>query len=169
AQKDGVTASIRDLFTRAAERITISEEMRQEYAQRYGVDSHVLHNGAAATLFGLARPSRSDDEFVVRYLGSLLPAQHFGAIEDIAAAVRHLANAGKRIRFELCGAAWTRQHAETVIDGRSVTYRGEVGRTEGFELLVSADLLVIPVSFDAAAFPKNRLSFPTKLAEYLAS
>jgi hypothetical protein len=49
-QKGGVSATIGQLLAGAAARISISEEMRQEYSDRYGVDSHVLHNGAADDL-----------------------------------------------------------------------------------------------------------------------
>ena len=103
------------------------------------------------------------------YLGSIVPGQHFSAIEDIAAAVVELAGAGVPVRFEIWGGSWTRQHAETLTDGRAVVYCGRRRQADGFALLKSADLLVIPVSFDAAAFAKNRLSLPTKLAECLAS
>ena len=169
-QRGGVSASTQELLKGAAARISISEEMRQEYANRYGVDSHVLHNGAADDLFADPDPvDRRDDAFVVRYLGSIVPGQHFSAIEDIAAAVITLADAGVPVRFEIWGGSWTQQHAETLTDGRAVVYRGAVGKADGFALLKSADLLVIPVSFDEAAFSKNRLSLPTKLAECLAS
>ena len=169
-QKGGVSASIGQLLAGAAARISISEEMRQEYALRYGIDSHVLHNGAADDLFAEPGPANNRDEcFVVRYLGSIVPGQHFSAIEDIAAAVIRLADAGVPVRFEIWGGCWTRQHAETLTDNRAVVYCGAIGKSDGFALLKSADLLVVPVSFDAASFPKNRLSLPTKLAECLAS
>jgi glycosyltransferase involved in cell wall biosynthesis len=169
-QRGGVSASTKELLAGAAARISISEEMRQEYAHRYGVDSHVLHNGAADDLF--AEPGPTDcrhDSFVVRYLGSIVPGQHFSAIEDIAAAVIRLADAGVPVQFEIWGGSWTEQHAKKLTDGRAVVYCGAIGKAGGFELLKSADLLVIPVSFEGASFPKNRLSLPTKLAECLAS
>ena len=169
-EKGGAKASIAELLAGADVRVSISEEMRQEYAQRYGVDSHVLHNGASEDLFAAAgAPEPRDGEFVVRYLGSIVPGQHFAAIEDIAAAVRRLVAAGVPVRFEMWGGSWTRQHAESLVDGRSVVYCGAIGQAEGYALLKSADLLTIPVSFDAQAFAKNRLSLPTKLAECLAS
>jgi glycosyltransferase involved in cell wall biosynthesis len=169
-QRGGVSATTKELLAGASARISISEEMRQEYARRYGIDSHVLHNGAADDLFADPGPAdRRDDDFVVRYLGSVVPGQHFSAIEDIAAAVIKLADAGVPVRFEIWGGSWTQQHAETLTDGRAVVYCGAVGKAHGFALLKSADLLVIPVSFDDASFAKNRLSLPTKLAECLAS
>jgi len=166
----GARTSVAELMMTADVRVSISEEMRQEYAARYGVDSHVLHNGASEELFAPAAiPDARGDDFVIRYLGSIVPGQHFGAIEDVAAAVRSLAAAGLKVRFEIWGGSWTRQHAETLVDGRAVVYCGGIGQAEGFTLLKTADLLVIPVSFDAASFAKNRLSLPTKLAECLAS
>ena len=168
--KGGVSANIGELLAAAAARISISEEMRQEYALRYGIDSHVLHNGAADDLF--AEPALTDcrdDCFVVRYLGSIVPGHHFGAIEDVAAAVRNLAEAGLPVRFELCGGHWTQEHARTLTDDLSVVYLGEMGKADGFELLKTADLLVVPVSFDRTSFSKIRLSLPTKLVECLAS
>jgi glycosyltransferase involved in cell wall biosynthesis len=169
-ERGGATTSIADLLARADVRVCISEEMRQEYAKRYGVDSHVLHNGASEDLFApAAAAEQRDTEFVIRYLGSIVPSQHFSAIEDIAAAVRSLAGAGLPVRFEIWGGSWTQQHAEKLTDGRAVVYRGVIGQAEGFALLKSADLLTIPISFDAVSFSKNRLSLPTKLAECLAS
>jgi hypothetical protein len=169
-QKGGVSASIGQLLAGAAARISISEEMRQEYVRRYGLESHVLHNGAADDLFSPPAPThRRHEDFVVRYLGSIVPGHHLNAIEDVASAVRNLARAGLPVRFELCGGHWTREHAQALTDGRAVVYLGEIGKADGFELLKTADLLVIPVSFDAASFSKIRLSLPTKLAECLAS
>ena len=84
----------------------------------------MLHNGAAEALFEPWRDRVDRDTFVVRYLGSVLPGHHFGAIEDIAVAVRALAAGGMNVRFEICGGLWTRHHAETLADGRAVVYRG---------------------------------------------
>ena len=44
-----------------------------------------------------------------------------------------------------------------------------MSRDEGYQLIKSADLLVVPVSFDSTGFDDICLSFPTKLPEYLAS
>jgi hypothetical protein len=169
-EKAGVTRDVRSLLGAAARRLSISEEMRVEYLNRYGLDSEVLHNGASEELFEAARPTSDRDcTFVVRYLGSVVPSHHDLAIEDIAAAVRVLAASGLAVRFELCGGSWTRQNAEKMIDGGTVVYRGQVSRAEGFDLLKSASLLLVPVSFDPARFLHVRLSLPTKLTECLAS
>jgi glycosyltransferase involved in cell wall biosynthesis len=169
-QKAGVTREIRSILESAARRLTISEEMRAEFASRYDVTSDVLHNGASEALFAdVRRPDDRDGTFVVRYLGSVVPGHHDHAIEDIAEAVRALAASGLAIRFELCGARWTSEHAERLADGVTVVYRGEISKAAGVDLLKSASLLVVPVSFDPARFTHVRLSLPTKLTECLAS
>lgn len=162
----------RDLMADAACRLAISHEMKLEYEQRYGLGFGVLHNGAADNLFANERQavsSANHTPFTIRYLGSILPSHQFNAIEDIAAAVKQLSASGVPIVFEMCGGEWTKEHALPLTDGQSVVYRGAVDREQGFALLKAADLLIIPVSFSPDEFSFVRLSYPTKLPEYLAS
>lgn len=162
----------RDLMADATCRLAISHEMKLEYEKRYGLEFGVLHNGAADDLFAgevQASPSGDHAPFTIRYLGSILPSHQFNAIEDIAAAVKQLNTAGMPIVFEMCGGEWTKEHALPLTDGQSVLYRGAVDREQGFALLKGADLLIIPVSFSPEEFSFVRLSYPTKLPEYLAS
>jgi hypothetical protein len=162
-------ASVQALLEAASSCVVISHEMRAEYASRYGVTCEVLHNGAADELFTRHSRPAADGPFRVRYLGSVIPEHHYHAIEDVGAAVRAAGEAGCAARFELCGGAWTRQHAEHLADGHDVVYRGAVTTSEGVDLLKTADLLVVPVTFDPSAFARVRFSLPTKLAECLAS
>jgi glycosyltransferase involved in cell wall biosynthesis len=166
----GVADDTGTLLRRADARIAISEEMRDEYRTRYGVESDVLHNGAPDALFRRsALPAEHASPFIVRYLGSVVPSHHYDAIEDVGQAVRQMAADGHAVRFEICGSSWTGHHAAPLADGETVLYRGEVSRGEGYELLRTADLLVVPVTFAPGNFERVRFSLPTKLTEYLAS
>ena len=51
----------------------------------------------------------------------------------------------------------------------NVLYKGQVSLDEGIDLLHSADLLVIPLTYDESQLKSYSFSFPTKLAEYLAT
>lgn len=159
---------VRALLAGAAARISISEEMRLAYLARYGLDSRVLHNGASLELLRRRSIDTPGPVFCVRYLGSVLPEHHFNAIEDVAIAVRERLT-DLNVRFEVCGGAYTRHHAQSLADGTRVVYRGAVGPAEAIDLVTTADLLVIPVNFSPEAFNHVRLSLPTKLPEYLAS
>ncbi|MBC7980535.1 MAG: hypothetical protein H7Y36_08235 [Armatimonadetes bacterium] len=161
-------ASVRRILSEAQARIVISEEMRVEYERRYELPFEILHNGAAEEFFEGAEFGMND-ELVVRYLGSVVPNHHFNSIEDIASAVRQFNQSGGKARFEICGGEWTREHGASIADGDAVIYRGAVDRETGRRLLQTADLLVVPVTFDRRDFSSVRFSLPTKVPEYLAS
>lgn len=163
--------SIRKLFESTKTRLVISQEMKAEYESRYGLDFDVLHNGAAEEYFAEGPGDSHADQkvFTIRYLGSILPSHHYHAIEDVSAAVKELNKAEVCARFEICGGEWTKQNALPLVDEPSTVYRGAVSGSEGIDLLLKADLLVLPITFDPAHFEYVRLSLPTKLPEYLAS
>jgi glycosyltransferase involved in cell wall biosynthesis len=158
------------IFQRAGARIAISEEMAIEYRQRYDAPFDVLHNGAADELFSNAGgDTASDGALVVRYIGSLLREQHWHAIEDFVEAVRHVNRNGQRVRFEIYCDKWTGRLAEELADGEHVVYAGFAAKPRNYQLLQSADLLFLPVTFSEEHLERYRFSMPTKLCEYLAS
>jgi glycosyltransferase involved in cell wall biosynthesis len=160
----------RKLFEQADARIVISEEMKSAYESYYQLDFQILHNGAPLDLLSKpAAPSKKNDRLIVRYLGSLVPRHHFNSVEDIAAAAARATESGQPVRFELYGGEWTSRYALSLVDEKTTFYGGAISREEGYELLRSADLLVLPVNFDQAVFDDICLSFPTKLPEYLGS
>lgn len=161
--------SLNMYFAQAALRIAICEDMQIEYQQRYGCSFEVIHNGVAEELFQPLEKTFSEGMLSIRYLGSLEKSGHFSAIEDIASAVKIFNAGGGAARFELLGGERSKDLALSLTDGTQVVYRERVSRQEGFDLLKTADLLVVPISFDEANFEDMRLSFPTKLPEYLAS
>jgi glycosyltransferase involved in cell wall biosynthesis len=165
------TASdIPGIFQRASRRIAISEEMATEYQQRYNAAFDVLHNGASEDLFvDTATDTVRDDTFVVRYIGSLLREQHWHAIEDFVEAVKIVNRGGRRVRFEIYCDKWTKRLAEELADGDQIVYAGFAEKPRNYELLKSADLLLLPVTFSDQFLQGYRFSMPTKLCEYLAS
>ena len=163
-------ADIPGIYRRAAIKIAISEEMAREYQQRYGVPFDVLHNGAADELFtDSPAEGQTDDAIVVRYIGSLLRDQHWEAIEDFAEAVKLLNQTGHKVRFEIYCDKWTADLAKELADGKNVFYSGFAAKPRNYELLKSADLLLLPVTFSDKFLGAYRFSMPTKLCEYLGS
>jgi glycosyltransferase involved in cell wall biosynthesis len=157
------------IYKGAAVRVAISHEMKLEYEKRFGVPFDVLHNGAADELFvDHAWDGAKNDAFVIRYIGSLLRAQHWNSIEDIVEAVHELNRRGISMRFEIYCDQWTKKHALALADGEQVVYSGFAPKPRNYELMRSADLLALPATFsDTLGF--YRFSMPTKLPEYLAS
>jgi glycosyltransferase involved in cell wall biosynthesis len=111
---------------------------------------------------------------VVRYLGSLHPPEYpdsnFGSLSEIARAVRQIRASGADIRMELFGGGErTRRLSGGIACGDAVRYLGAPGREEAASLLASADLLVIPLTFDPAGREATRHCFSAKLPGCLAS
>lgn len=164
----GDADELRRIYAEARVRVAISHEMSQEYEQRYGLPFDVLHNGADDELFD-GEPRGSEDGFVVRYVGSLLRIQHWNAIEDVCEAVKRLNAEGIRARFEIYCDRWTQKHAQALADDKYVFHMGFAAKPGLYELLRSADLLVLPAAFSGTGGYSYNLSMPTKLPEYLAS
>lgn len=163
----GMTRVLRE----AAARIAISGEMKADFEFRFGASFEVIHNGAAAEIFEppTSRRPTNDGQLVLRYVGSLVRAHHWGAMEDVAEAVMLFNERGGRARFEIYGPEWTADLAHELAEFPNVVYAGFAEKPRNYELMKTADLLVLPITFDEEQFRWVRLSMPTKLPEYLAS
>jgi hypothetical protein len=163
--------TIKGIFSRGRVRLAISQEMQEELQKQYDIDFEVLHNGAAEELF-LSPETKplSSGRLTIRFLGGIDKYRHFNAIEDVVEAVKEYNRIKGPILFEIFGGAecW-KDNILSLINGKEIVFGGAPSLTEGYELLKTADLLVIPVTFDKSVFDSIRLSFPTKLPEYLAS
>lgn len=167
---ENVYNDVKAILERAKVCIAISEEMKEEYKNRYGIDFEVLHNGAAEELFLPPKTHEySEDTLIVRYMGSIVRGHHFEAVEDVIEAVKMFNQAGNYVRFEIYGGERTKDAILPLVNNDEIRYKGFVSEEEGRELLKTADLLVIPITFSKQQFSFVRLSMPTKFSEYLAS
>ena len=172
---DDVTSSIpafglerlKRTLAAAAQRIAISEEMKEQYEALTGSKFAVFHNGAKTFAHG-ARPAAADRETVIRYLGSVSVIQH-AALVEMAEGVRLANGSGTPCRLEIVGSFWDEALDASFVDGEAVRRVGPYVPNDLWdEMLRSADVLLIPVSFAASAIDV-RLSLPTKLLEYLST
>jgi glycosyltransferase involved in cell wall biosynthesis len=144
--------------------------MAREYQQRFGTPFDVLHNGAADELFADGPDEvGTSGAVVVRYIGALLRDQHWEAIEDFVEAVKLVNQEGHDVRFEIYCDKWTADLAKELADNKSTVYAGFAAKPRNYELLKSADLLLLPVTFSDKYIGAYSFSMPTKLCEYLGS
>ncbi len=161
---------ITKIYKRAAIRIAISHEMKKELEERYSAGFEVLHNGAADNLFTDENQiKKKEKRLLIRYIGSLLYAQHWQSIEDIVSAVKIYNSKGGKARFEIYCDEWTKKRALELADNKNVFYCGFAPKPENYKLMRSADILLLPITFAKENLKWFKLSFPTKLPEYLAS
>jgi glycosyltransferase involved in cell wall biosynthesis len=170
---ENTEACLRASLPKARTRIAISEKMASHYSAHYGCDFHITHNGAGDSLLTTQR-SRNDNAFVIRYIGSIHPPEYedsnFWTLESFARAVKTIAATAPQVRLELIGGGSITQKTidQNPLPG-PVSYRAEVKQSELFPLLVNADMLIIPLGFNAAGANRQQYSFSTKLPEYLGS
>ena len=169
---DGLDSQIATakLVHAAVDHFAISEPMANEYRSRYGLEFSVFHNGASPDYFQetMERCAPSSSR-VIRYLGRLHSWLHFDSLKLLREAVENLAQKGDSWNVELYGSADLVDLDKSGVLGGSISYHGQVSRTEGIKLLNSSDLLILPLSYDLDLLTSYRYSFPTKLAEYLAT
>ena len=162
--------SLSRIARKAVARIAISGEMKRDLEESLGLPFDVVHNGALDEIFAPPQTAADNDgTIVVRYVGALLRAHQFPSIEDIAEAVRVFNRQGGKARFELYGPEWTAKLMHELDDSDAVRYAGFAEKPRNYELLKTADLLVLPITFEEKEFEWVRLSMPTKLPEYLGS
>lgn len=161
---------VRAAMREAAAVTVISWDMAEEYEHRYGRTCRVLHNGIDLTEWPVHEAGAARSPATILYSGSVFAYAQLGSLEDVRDLVRTLRADGRAVRL----AIQTQHHG-------SPAHLRAFGAADGVELgdlvpprdlrrsLASADVLLLPVSFDPVAVDFIRLSIPGKLAEYLAS
>ena len=154
------------VYRSAAQRYCISPAMRDHYVRRYGVGSEVVYpsQAAAARTYDApaARVSHRSGPFTVAFAGSL-NLGHVDPVERIGTALRSL---GGRLEIYGSNLAPELQARLTspVISFHPFLPSGELSE----RLRQRADVLLMPMSFDAVDAENMELCFPAKLADYTA-
>ena len=153
-------------YKRAASRLCISPFMLEEFTLRYGVSGTVVSpcRSGAMTQTGhqTARAITSSGQMVVGYCG--------GSGEHEMPGLRALAAAlGANARAVIYGPFSENKQRDLHAISPSMEFRGFVAHQEMMSgLRDAADVLFVPMAFDAAARANMRVSFPSKLVDYTA-
>ena len=173
AADDGLTKALDTIKNVLKSRhcIAISDEMANEYCERYGREFKVIRNGASSSYYQLpAVPSISRNrKLTIRYLGRLYSWLHYDSIRLLGRAIEICKKNDIHWNLELYGTADIPELNSSGILTSNVLYKGKVGQVEGVNLLQQADLLIIPLTYDEMMLKSYKFSFPTKLSEFLAT
>lgn len=154
------------VYRAAASRFCISPAMRDYYSERYGAGSLVLYPSRARdALVHDAPPPRefaAGAPFTVAFAGTL-SAGHLPAVEALACVLGGIGG-----RLDLYGARLA-PDATARLSSPVVRFHEFRPFEELSDVLrATADVLWLPMSFDAADARNMALCFPTKLADYTA-
>src|SRR5581483_7422367 len=152
--------------------LAISDSMASAYGAEFGLPFHAIQNvidsdrwlKSAKPDVSPRRPAR------LLYAGSIYARVQLSSLIDIAAAVSRLRGKGVAVTLDVMAPEFMvapfRQRLEA-FDGVRVV--AQVEREHYFATLCDADVLLLPVNFEASAIRMVRHSMPTKVPEYLVS
>ncbi len=162
--------TIAELLEKTDVAMSISQEMAREYEGRYGVEFIPFHNPVKLDHWQrAARKSWEKPEvFTVMYAGRLGRGTSISVLE-VARTVSDMALSGLDVRFKV---HTNTPHSPLIDQINALPHCSVLPPCPYAEVphkLASADLLVLPMDFDAENLRYIRLSMPTKASEYMAS
>lgn len=161
------------LMLRASLRFGICDAMCEAYAKRYGAGFVPFQNVAdGARWAALARRDASAKASAqVVYVGSVLPFAQLDSLADCCRAVAQLGSEGVPLRLSIHSPAmYAAPFRERLVVAPNIELHDAITDDETFfRAIAHADVLLLPVNFDAATVRYIRYSMPTKIPAYLFS
>lgn len=158
----------REVYRQAKSRLCVSPNMEEFYRREFGVPGVVLYPGRSvcdskAKVADLT--CRTGRPFTVLYAGSLAPKPYVELLGRIAVTLEPID--GRLVIYSLTSA--DEEHLQPLrrsnVELRVGAPLDEVKRRMPKE----ADVLFVPMSFDAADAVNVRIGFPSKIADYTAT
>ncbi len=160
-------------FARASVHLGVSDAMRLEYRDRYGFDFQPFQNTLDIQRW---KPVAKKDVTVgdpvdVLYMGSIFPNAQLSSLAACCRAAVRLNRAAFNIKVTICSPMDVeRQFKGQLLIDPCVRLEPPIRCDEDFFRRISrADILLLPVNFDAASARFIRYSMPTKVPAYLAA
>ena len=163
---------MRRVVREAAVRMAICDDMASAYESRYGYPFVAFQNTIEVARWDCMakvdlvpkRPVR------VAYIGSILPFAQLDSLVDCCKAIQLMSRDGIAIRLDIYSPAFlAEQYRDRLVVGGAVALHETLSDDlEFFGTLRDADVLLLPVNFDAYTVEYIRYSMPTKVPAYLS-
>jgi glycosyltransferase involved in cell wall biosynthesis len=162
---------VQKLFDVASLRLTISDRMTDTYSRRYGHSFATVTHAIDAEACPFERPAIERGRELELFFGGFVSERvnRRALVELSRQAEAYTAASGRPIRILIATTIPSNRIAQMCEGSRVLEYLGTLPRDQYKEALQRADVLVLPFNSDEACRQYVRLSWPTKLAEYLAS
>lgn len=168
-----MNAGLIEQFRLAHTNLSICAAMSRGFGRRYGVDFIPFANAIDRDEWtGITRRRRFADDgtFRIVYTGGLAADMTLAGVCDLAEATARLHAAGVPVTFTVYGQTWyARTFRQHIGDRPGVRYGGCLPREEYLQTLADADVLALPINFDAASLRYIRYSMSNKAPEYMAA
>lgn len=160
-------------FQIANSRLAISEAMAVAYTERYGHSFQAYQNTIDIEKWSAFARTGSEvhNPVDVLYVGSIFPNAQLDALVDCCEAVALLNRRGRRVTLTISSpSGHTERYKDLLLRSDAIHIEPTIKKDEDFfKRIASADLLLLPVNFDADSIRFIRYSMPTKVPAYLVS
>ncbi len=172
-QRRHMHALIAQLVGRATARLGICDAMCAEYAERFGQHFRPFQNAVDTARWGrLAKQEIAvGTPLRLLYAGSVLGFAQADSLAECCAAVAALRGEGVAVQLDIYSppSQTAPLRDRLLCDGAIRLHDVIVDDDRYFRHLAAADILLLPVNFDAHSMRYIRFSMPTKVPSYLVS
>ena len=168
--RSAIEQATRSAASKASLFLTISEKMRQEYKELYGADSIVFRNEARVRLAPSYTIVPQDENPVVLVYAGGLHYNRWKVLSRIGKAIE-LSNRSNTKKMQLrvyCTQRISQRVKKAISLGDASLFLGGINQEELERVYATASVLVHVEAFDEASKRAVRMSFSTKIPEYLA-
>jgi glycosyltransferase involved in cell wall biosynthesis len=162
-----VDRTFADAYRYAHARLCVSPYMVAAYAARYGAQGDVLYPSRARSALSFKEPPDAGNRetgLTVVFAGTINTQGYVDLLRRLATALASVSG-----RLLLFGPLTVEQAEQVQLNGVNIEIRGLVSSNELIERCRSeADVLYVPMSFEASDEANMRISFPSKLTDYTA-
>lgn len=171
-RREKVYEKLNECIQRSDAFFTISERMKKTYKKLFKTDSQIIFNNSELVNKELLYDeSKFNHEIVLTYAGSL----YYGRdrlLTKLAIEIERYNKSHKKakaILFIYSNAQPDRSFIKSLSNTKSGFYKGALDNEELRKKLNSSNILVFVESFDEDQIEKTRLSFSTKIPEYMSA
>lgn len=162
-----------EVMKRASLRLGICDAMCDAYAKRYGLPFESFQNTVDSARWNpLAKQSFGPEgQGDIVYVGSVLPFAQLESLIDCCQAVAQLGREGLPVRLTIYSPAmYAEPYRKRIAIAPNIVLHDAITDDEAFfRRMGAADILLLPVNFDAHTARYIRYSMPTKVPAYLLS
>jgi glycosyltransferase involved in cell wall biosynthesis len=161
------------LLSASTTRLAISDSMVTAYESRYGFSFQAFQNNLDSNDWsGIARIDTTlGTPIKIVYFGSILPFAQLDSLITCCQAIDRLQQDGVAVTLDIFSpSSQSEAYRERLVVADCITLNKAIpDRATYLKKLCGADLLLLPVNFDADTIRYIQYSMPTKVPEYLAS
>ena len=172
-QRRRMDRSIRRLIEKSSLRLGICDAMCEAYSERFGVPFQAFQNVIDTEAIGEFAGDRAviGNPVQIVYAGSVFSYAQRQSLMDCCQAVEKLAREGSSVQLDIyCPPSHIAGEEDSFAVGPAVRLHGPLtDDADFFSTICAADILLIPVNFDAKSIEFIRYSMPTRVPAYMAS